>query len=292
MILNLKRLFPIIARNTTTFNKLSQTTMMMNSASNSGSRLPPRKLWLLRRRTEEAALSVWSKPTIVLDTLPSHSSFPSSLFRLKSFAMVLSDIRSHERALKPYLEASKAHFASAGLSKKIKKEFQKMFHRVSKADKEALIDYTGPGFAVMNKIMRQKSMENKDKDDMAIGRIAAVKRALTKQGLSCFTGRVHRGITLASEEALKNFQNEHLRAGGTFQDPAFLSTSKSAAAAFGKQRLSVQFEIMSKTGRSVERYSVHPKEEEVLFAPKTLFRIHSVEEAEEQSLKVVMEEIA
>lgn len=114
--------------------------------------------------------------------------------------------------------------------------------------------YTEDLFKIINPALRGKTNHLKQ--------IAAVIKQLDL-GLSKlppYQGVVLRGVNLP--------KNMTLKIGGTFSDPAYLSTSTSNP--YGGTH---QFIIHSKTGRQVEMFSPNPDEKEVLFKRNTPFKI-------------------
>ena len=156
-------------------------------------------------------------------------------------------------------------------------------HTWNKLDEKAIKDYTGSGYRELNEALRSGSATKKQQQ-----RIDAVVRAMSKPRIRVYKGTVYRGAKLPPKI------KKTLRAGGTFTDPAFLSTSKEKGKAYftpGRGR-SILFVIESKTGVDVTGDSVHGlKEEEILFRPGTVFRIKSVETGEVGTV-VSMEELA
>jgi len=158
---------------------------------------------------------------------------------------------------------------SVVLAKSLKKEINKR-EKVDKDDKNALYDYTSNGYGAMNNHKRGIIMN----DDSLPRRIRAVVRALGKQKLRVYRGKVYRRIHKMGDGFI-----QQLKVGATFSDKAFFSTSKIAS--FAEEREiyddgQVMFEIESRTGSDVKMYSRHPKEDEVLFRPDTLFMITHV----------------
>jgi hypothetical protein len=104
---------------------------------------------------------------------------------------------------------------------------------------------------------------------------------------------VHRGTVYRGTQLSQSMMDE-LRPGGTFCDPGFLSTSKLEAKAFCNKRRSVKFTIESKSGVDISSISRQKHEAEVLFRPRTMFKIlsvASVQDSSEVCLEVTMEEL-
>lgn len=86
-----------------------------------------------------------------------------------------------------------------------------------------------------------------------------------------FWGEVYRGIDI---------QDRSLRRNTYVKFQEFLSCSKRKTTHFTtKGFMKTLFVIQSKTGRSIEKISVHPHEQEVLFLPGTVFKVTKVEES-------------
>jgi len=154
-------------------------------------------------------------------------------------------------------------------------------------DKRAILDYTGPGYRVLNSALRSGAMTQSLQD-----RIRGVRKALTKKQVRVYSGLVYRGCN-----ELPQSVRESLLAGATYSDKGFLSTSVEKNKAFASQDGCFLFEIRSKTGVDVSSYSAHKDEAGVLFAPSALFRILAIKRGvETTSTKgitlIQMEEIA
>jgi hypothetical protein len=152
----------------------------------------------------------------------------------------------------------------------------------SKAEERALNGYTGNWYGRMNGALRGQEIA----DDVVQEKIDNAIRALQKPYLPFFEGTVYRGVN-------QSFPKEGLIPGATFCDKAFLSSSTDPEINYGKGTGSTLFVIQCKTGKSVKRYSIrYTDEDEVLFAPNTLFRITSVTDRNNGGgLRVEMEEI-
>ena len=151
----------------------------------------------------------------------------------------------------------------------LQKAYKKRQHFGSR-DKWAMLDYTGPGYAVFNEALRSRSVSADVQH-----RIDAVVRAMSKSRIKVHTGTVYRGAALPSSI------QETLLAGATFVDSAFLSSSSKISVALSSKFFSqgsTLFKIESKTGVDVSAWSKYKNEAEVLFRPSTLFKIKSVEE--------------
>jgi hypothetical protein len=111
-----------------------------------------------------------------------------------------------------------------------------------------------------------------------------------------FVGTVFRGATMDPKwiQNIKQQCSSGRRVNCRFSDSAFLSTSWKRDTAFYKDEegkdYNCRFEIKSLTGKQIEKYSVHPFEFEVLFAPDTPFIILEVVEFESGKLFIRMEE--
>ena len=212
--------------------------------------------------------------------------------REELMSAVLTELRNHESFLRPYFLAVKQHFTSK-VAKLIKKHYMTRM-KITKADKYAILDYTGPGYSILNRFLRKHGGAAKDGDvENLQERVSAVEKAMAKRGLGIHNDIAYRGMTLENEADFNKFKAQ-LKVGGTFQDPGFLSTSKNGNRAFRPTTaLGVWFVIRSKTGVDVAKFSHHPREEEVLFRPNTLFKIQRMcVVAGSKALAVVMEEIA
>jgi len=158
-------------------------------------------------------------------------------------------------------------------------------HRFDKHDRYAIEDYTGPGFAVLNKALRSGAARADVQQ-----RIDAVVRAMSKSKLKIHKGTVYRGAKLPSTI------QDTLRPGATFCDRAFLSSSTKKSKAFSSQEGATLFDIKSRTGVDVSSQSKNKHEAEVLFRPSTMFKVKSVEEKKDDLFGsitlVAMDELA
>jgi len=147
----------------------------------------------------------------------------------------------------------------------LRKAHQKRL-RLDKHDRYAILDYTGPGFAILNKALRSGAVSVDIQQ-----RIDGVVRAMSKRQMKVYQGTVYRGAKLPSTI------QDTLCPDATFSDAAFLSSSSKKASAFVSKGRTL-FEIKSKTGVDISAQSEHKNEAEVLFRPNTMFKIKSVEE--------------
>lgn len=129
--------------------------------------------------------------------------------------------------------------------------------RLTSADRKALGDYTGSGYLELNNALRAGKLTPELQ-----ARVDAINAALAK--LPDYKGPVSRGTTLPAETL------EKYKPGAVITEDAFTSTSKETSKAFtGNTR----FEILSKTGKFVEKYTKIPGEQEVLFPPGVRFSV-------------------
>lgn len=132
---------------------------------------------------------------------------------------------------------------------------------LTQKDLDALADYTGPGYADLNRALREGTMDASQK-----ARIDAINEALAK--LPDHNGVVYRGTTLPQSVI------DDYKVGEVVTEKAFTSTSSSASTAFPGN---VEFTIVSKTGKDVAPYStveaMGVKENEILFRSGTNFEI-------------------
>ncbi|WP_067567634.1 ADP-ribosyltransferase [Nocardia acidivorans] len=125
------------------------------------------------------------------------------------------------------------------------------------ADLRALEDYTGMGFQKLNEVLR-----NGTADAAQQARIKAIEDALAK--LPDYNGVVYRGTNLPAD-VLSTYQK-----GEVVTEDAFTSTTSRADGTFPGD---VEFEIVSKTGKNIDPYSLAQGEDEVLFPPGSNFFI-------------------
>ena len=119
---------------------------------------------------------------------------------------------------------------------------------------KALVEYTNESYKSINSALRngQKVDVNPIIEDL--------NSLPTHQGIS------YRGVSTS---------RLNIEVGGTYSDPAFLSTSKVRveALAYGNKENKTLLHIKGKSGRDVSSISRFPEEEEVLFPPSTLFMV-------------------
>ncbi|MEV0250801.1 ADP-ribosyltransferase [Nocardia sp. NPDC050712] len=128
---------------------------------------------------------------------------------------------------------------------------------LSQKDLDMLRDYTGSGANELNTAIRS----GKDLSDGHKFRVESINEALDK--LPNHAGPVTRRTELPQEVLDKYVE------GATVTEKSFTSTSKDPNRFSGP----VEFQIMSKTGKDVSPYSLHPDEAEVLFKTDTPFKV-------------------
>ena len=210
-------------------------------------------------------------------------------------ALLKQELSRHALVLRVHWENAKRQFAA--LTKSLRRAYQNRT-KVTKDDKHCIYDYTSSGFGIMNQYCRGGPAATDATTDVEMNRPAQVQkrvqglvRALEKR-IAAFEGTVYRVVTFENEETAQQFLRG-IPCGSTFQDQAFMSTSKSEsrfANPEGGKRV-VQFVVASKTGVNIKKFSAHEDEDEVLFRPKALFRVHGVSELASGVTRVEMGEI-
>ncbi|MFI2380579.1 ADP-ribosyltransferase domain-containing protein, partial [Streptomyces sp. NPDC018964] len=143
------------------------------------------------------------------------------------------------------------------------------FRRIPEEDLVALIAYTGiTEFSAVNQALRTGDRR------VLAGYAPLIKSSISGLNqLAPHTGTVYRGISLnpaQTQAALARYAP-----GRVVQEPAFVSTNAFAPRFSGN----IQFEIESRSGRSVQAISRHKNvENEVLFPPGTSFQVQSVQD--------------
>jgi len=156
------------------------------------------------------------------------------------------------------------------------------FVRMTNKDRTAIAEYTTTAYKFLNGALRNS--EKKPIKEWWQKRIAAIVKAMTKRSLPTFEGTVYRGSNLTPE------MEASIETGATFSDKGFLSTTKDKDQAFAKSCL---FVIESKTGKDITERSTIQEEAEILFPPRTTFRIESVVRGSKGEISVVhMTELA
>ena len=169
------------------------------------------------------------------------------------------DLRKHQRLLVPAIH----HFAAVRLQ---------LLILPWKEDEDNLKFYCNKAFWKLNSALRKCPDRNGDvwhNDKGVLERIVGLRGALRRRfnNIGAFKGMVYRGVDFPDSVRLQLFVE-----GATYQDQAFLSTSKQRGLAFAGN---TTFEILSRTGVSVKAMSRF-NEDEVLFQPNTMFRICKV----------------
>ena len=181
-------------------------------------------------------------------------------------------------------------------------EYERQQRFDKREDREAIRYYTGSGHKVINKALRDDTVDRKPKpkktkkkskkiDKSKQGRVDALLRATSKSNdvVKVYRGTVYRGSTLPDKV------KDGLRPGATYCDPAFMSASWDETRSFNHETDMTFFKIESKTGVDVSKFSKHQEESEILFRPGTLFMIKSVEEKAKifhgEATLVTMEEL-
>ena len=130
-------------------------------------------------------------------------------------------------------------------------------------DRLALADYTGSGYADLNRALRSDAL-----DASQHARIDALNNALGK--LPAYQGPVIRGTNLPPEVL------DQYRPGEIVTEDAFLSTTTNTAVARSPTFAgNVEFRILSSAGRDISSVSMIPAEQEILFPPGTRFYVVS-----------------
>lgn len=129
-------------------------------------------------------------------------------------------------------------------------------------EKAIIFKYSDDGYEDLNERLRL----SEGKDISTFGKL--LDECLEK--LPDYQGRIYRGVNLSKKylnRYLEAFQNNTL-----ITEPFFISTSESQLASrmFGR---SVQFQILSKTGKSIREIVKFEDEKEVLFRYNTSFEI-------------------
>ena len=168
-------------------------------------------------------------------------------------------------------------FKEVGTLKNLKKDFP----GVPKEGLAALRYYTANGYRFVNNPLL--GLSEKDEGFESLNYL--LKNALEK--IPNYEGTVYRGQDKLSKE-----QVEKLKSKNKFTFPAFTSTSKTKEDSFSYQPLS--FIIKGKSGKSIEKVSYHPGEKEILFLPKTEFKVVSIDHdnsSGKDGLKIELEEL-
>ncbi len=139
---------------------------------------------------------------------------------------------------------------------------------LNKNEQKSLKKYTEESYEWINEYLL------KDKGNKDIEQLVAVLSKLSNYE------RITYRATCMSESALKKYE-EARQNESYIIEPTFISTSRSQLVATGymryeKDKTRVLFEIAGTTGKSIEKYSKYPNEQEVLFAPNTRFSVDEI----------------
>jgi hypothetical protein len=146
--------------------------------------------------------------------------------------------------------------------------------RPNAQDRAALDDYTGSGYAPINKALREST-----RPAGMLKRVDDLSMALSK--LKNYEGTVYRGAVLP-DRVLSSFLP-----GNVISEPGFTSASLDASRAFAGN---VKFEVRSRTGKHVEKWSQLSQEREVMFDHGTQFKVISRDQVGGQ-WRIVLEEL-
>jgi hypothetical protein len=139
--------------------------------------------------------------------------------------------------------------------------------RLSHPEAAHVVAYTGSGYREINKGLRAGTTTADQWDH-----INSLNNALGK--LPNHEGTVYRKADLNPETAVL------YKKGDVIEEKAFTSSSKNSGTWYGQYR----FEIASRTGKDVQKYSLHKSEAEVLFRSGTKFRV--VERATNNAIRL------
>jgi SPP1 gp7 family putative phage head morphogenesis protein len=139
--------------------------------------------------------------------------------------------------------------------------------------------YTGDYYRNINRFLRGEGGDDLSTMAPVVSAVAGLSK------LPEYEGTVFRGITLEGLPNAVKFLEAH-QAGEIVEYSAFTSAGYKEPFAGN-----VQYVIHSRYGRVVEALSPHPSEMEVLFAPRTRFRIVSID-ATNLPVRIEMEELA
>ena len=145
---------------------------------------------------------------------------------------------------------------------------------ITDKDHEAIIHYTDDGFEDMNNYLRGNLSKLQEGLSKAEQDVENLKTALNK--LPDWQGTVYRGLDLGGINM--NMEQLIKRRDGIISFRSFLSTSQNRnfpndILEGGQGGGKYLFEIISKTGKDVEEYVYLSGEQEVIFLPKTKFKV-------------------
>ena len=189
-----------------------------------------------------------------------------------SDARNLSDSQLHQLLLDEIGQDRYENFADYRVDKDLSRKARRL--GITESEMVGLLDYTAVGYRVMNICLREHMSEESCQE--TVGVIEAARRALSR--MPNYRGTVSRTATLP-REAL----GIHVP-GAILTYDSFTSTSIAPERLYGSQR----FIIESKTGKDISWASEIPKENEVLFAPGTVFKVISVEPSTEPGIQVTI----
>ena len=162
-------------------------------------------------------------------------------------------------------------------------------YNLTEAEGAILHDYTKRGYLKLNRALRTKNITDSLRSYERILNAGLEKMPINSEKT------VYRATNLS--EVLINKYKMDLKTGNTYVEKGFLSTSSNELASLvfadGNKNYPTFFEVVHKTGRSIDELSEYP-ENEVLFKSKTAFKIIEVKELQRKQgrvYKIILEEI-
>jgi hypothetical protein len=192
--------------------------------------------------------------------------FENDMHRLSNLASsntssVQAFLATKIEILDRYVGGSSAGMGISGLQSRGGNDniaFREGLGELTSVEKEALLEYTGPGYFQINGTLRLGVS-----DEAVLKKANLISQSLTK--FPIHTGTVYRRVPSG------RYTSKYIP-GDTVEEAGFTSASKSKNPPLGGN---VFFTIKSKTGRDISSFAENKREEEVLFDRGTRFKIVS-----------------
>jgi hypothetical protein len=153
-------------------------------------------------------------------------------------------------------------------------------YKLSESEMLALATYMGPNFSDINSALRGNKEQWADNEAV----IYNASSALTHLKSLLFKGKVFRSEKTSLEKTAKLVNT--YKVGNIVVEQPFLSTTTNETLRFAEsdidsRQVLLRYTIVSKSGVSVSDFSPTKSEDEVLFAPGTVFKVVSFSESKE-----------
>ena len=183
---------------------------------------------------------------------------------------------------------AKAEKTVEGAGKEVIGMAQPLKQREAKLDEkevDALEEYTSDSFLALNsKIRKGEALSNNQKRI-----VQDLDSALDK--IPDYKGKAFRKITFFDNPEGKKEFLERIKQGKETSFKQYLSSSRDKTHVALASKNDIVFEIKSKTGSSVEKYSKNPAEQEVVFKRNSKFKVVDGGKTKFGATRIILEEI-